>query len=134
MAVNRRDPIIQPQPQRTMPFVWNKEVDTYTVSVFEASTLNYDRSLSLKLKASGGDPAQTVSIRFPISAPSDNISIGSTFSTIQLPKESFDEMYHVLQTEKPVFFTAYETGSPPIRFAGLTTDPEATGEGFADPS
>ena len=35
-----------------------------------------------------------------------------------------------IQTEKPVFFTAYEYDT--IRFAGFSTDSEALGEGFRD--
>jgi hypothetical protein len=42
----------------------------------------------------------------------------------------FDTAYHLLQTEKPIFFTAYEFDS--LRLAGLTTDPEHLGEGFRD--
>ncbi|MFE7846666.1 hypothetical protein ACFUTX_15890 [Microbacterium sp. NPDC057407] len=38
----------------------------------------------------------------------------------------------MLQTEKPVFFTAYELGAPAIRFAGLSTSDESVGEGLVD--
>ena len=44
----------------------------------------------------------------------------------------FDEVYHLLQTEKPVYFTAFETGSPPIRFVGIDTGDESIGEGLLD--
>jgi hypothetical protein len=40
------------------------------------------------------------------------------------------ETRDLLQTEKPIFFSAYEFDS--LRFAGLTTDPEHLGEGFRD--
>ena len=46
--------------------------------------------------------------------------------------DRFDIIYYLLQTEKPVFFTAYELGNPPQRFAGLSTNPEDTGEGLKD--
>lgn len=113
-----------------MPSLWNREVEDYKVDVFQSSTLNYDRSLRLTLKATSSLGAHTVSIQFPTSAPSDFINIGTNFSTIKIRQARYDEMYHILQTEKPVYFTAYEFGT--TRFAGITTDPEATGEGFKD--
>ncbi len=113
-----------------MPFVWNREVDSYKTDIFEASTLGYDRAIRLRLKPSDSEPAHTVSIQFPTSAPSDFVSIGSTFSTVQIDRNKFDGMLHMLQTEKPLYFTAYETGG--VRFAGVTTDEEALGEGFRD--
>lgn len=114
-----------------MPFLWQREVDTYVVDVFESSTLTYNRAIRLNLKA-GADPAHTVALRFPSSVPDDWVSIGTSFSQIHMHSSRFEAVYHLLQTEKPIFFTAYEVGSPTIRFAGLTTDPEHLGEGFRD--
>ena len=111
-----------------MPFIWNKRVLDYKVDIFESNTLNYDRSVRLKL----ADPEQTVSIQFPSAAPADFVDIGASFSTVKVDAHKFDELYHLLQTESPIFFTAYESGS--VKFAGLTTDPEGTGEGFKDPN
>ncbi|WP_347754017.1 hypothetical protein [Agrococcus sp. ProA11] len=110
-----------------MPFVWNKEVTSYKVDVFAASTLSYDRSIRLELV--DGD---TVAVSFPGSPPSDYVSIGSSFHQVQLASHKFDEIYHMLQTENPVYFTAYETGSPAIRFVGFSTSTESVGEGFVD--
>lgn len=110
-----------------MPSVMNKEIVSYRVEVFRAPTLNYDRSVRLQL--SNGD---SVAIRFPGSPPADYVSIGPSFHQIQLPQHQFDEIVHLLQTEKPVYFSAYELGSPPIRFAGLSTSDESVGEGLAD--
>ena len=86
-----------------MPSLWNREIEDYKVDIFQASTLNYDRSLRLKLKATTSSSAHTVSIEFPVSIPSDFINIGSSFSTIKIGKTRFDEIYHILQTESPVF-------------------------------
>ncbi len=44
----------------------------------------------------------------------------------------FDEVYHLLQTGKPVFVTAYEAGAPAIRFVGLSTSKESVGEGLVE--
>lgn len=108
-------------------FVWNQRVAAYKVDVFRASTLNYDRAIRLEL-----ENGHTVSIEFPASAPSDNLSLGTSFHTVKLPAGQYDELLHLLQTEAPVFFTAYETGSPAIRFAGLSTSDESVGEGLVD--
>lgn len=110
-----------------MPFVWNQEVTSYEVDVFESNTLNYDRSIRIDL--ANGDSA---SVQFPPSAPADNVTIGSSFHTVKMDAHKFDEVYHLLQTEKPVYFTAYETGSPVIRFVGFSTSQESVGEGLAD--
>lgn len=110
-----------------MPAVWNQEVTAYRVDVFRAPTLNYDRAVSLDL-ADGG----SVSIRFPSAPATDYVSIGASFHQIELPQHQFDEIVHLLQTEKPVFFTAYELGAPAIRFAGLSTSDESVGEGLVD--
>ena len=110
-----------------MPSMFNKTVLEYKVDIFESNTLNYDRSIRLTLS----EPTHTVSIQFPSAAPSDFVSIGSSFSTVKMDRHKFDEVYHLLQTESPLFFTAYELGS--VSFVGLTTDAEATGEGFQDP-
>ena len=111
-----------------MPFVWNKEITSYEVDVFESSTLSYDRSIRLVL--GDGDRA---ALQFPPSAPTDFVKIGASFHTVQLDRAKFDDVRHLLQTEKPVYFTAYETdGGSPIRFAGVSTDAESVGEGLVD--
>ena len=63
---------------------------------------------------------------------SANLSIGSAFHQIKLAAHKFDEVYRMLQTEKPLYFSAYETGTPPIRFAGFSTSAESVGEGLVD--
>jgi hypothetical protein len=112
-----------------MPFLLNKEIATYKVEVFESNTLAYDRSIRLEL-ANG----HTVSIRFPSSAPTDYVNLGTSFHQVQMDAHKFDEVYHLLQTEKPVYFSAFEAGSPPIRFVGISTSDESTGEGLIDTS
>ena len=113
-----------------MPILWQREVDDYKVDVFESTTLNYNRAIRLSLKATDANAAHTVSLQFPSSLPTDWVSIGISFSTIQMAASRFDSVYHLLQTEKPIFFSAYEFDT--LRFAGLTTVPEHLGEGFRD--
>ena len=116
----------------TMPSIIHREVSTYRIDVFKSNILNYNRSIRLSLKRTATKAAHTVSIQFHSSPASDWINIGNSFSTIHINLDRYDDMYHILQTEKPVFFTAYESGNPLNQFAGLTTAPETTGEGFRD--
>jgi hypothetical protein len=113
-----------------MPTLFNEEIDKYVVDLFELPGANYERELRLTLKS-----GPTVSIRFPDVPPGDFIDdLAPTFTVVQLAAARFDQIYHLLQTESPVFFTGYEYILPgtTIRFAGLSSDPEPTGEGFRD--
>jgi hypothetical protein len=114
-------------------FIWHREVEGYRVSVFRSSTLATRRQLTLLLKPSDSELVNQVSITFEPSPPGDFINIGASFATIRMALSDYEGMHHLLQTEGPVYFTAYETGTPPVRFAGLSTDPGGTGEGFGDP-
>lgn len=40
------------------------------------------------------------------SAPSDFVSIGSSSHTVKMDTPKYDDFYHMLQREKPVYFTA----------------------------
>lgn len=116
-----------------MPFLTNREIQNYRVSVFESSTLNYTRAITLKLKPTGQAGPHTVTMEFPISAPTDFVQIGDSSSNVKLDRSKYEDAVHMLQTESPVYFSAFETsGETPVRFAGLSTDPEFTGEGLSD--
>lgn len=116
-----------------MPFLTNREVQSYRISVFESSTLNYTRAITLKLKPAEPAGDHSVTVEFPISAPVDFVTIGNTSSRVRLDRSKYEDAVHMLQTESPVYFSAFETaGTTPIRFAGLSTDPEFTGERVSD--
>lgn len=116
-----------------MANLWNREVDQYWVDVYAGSFTSNSRAIRLSLKPSGDSPAHTVSLQFESSPPADFVDIGAEFSSIRMGMDRFDIIYHLLQTEKPLFLTAYEdAGPPPLRFAGLSSDAESTGEGFKD--
>jgi hypothetical protein len=113
-----------------VPTLFNEEVDRYVVDLFQLPGANYDRELRLSLKS-----GNTVSLRFATTLPADFIDdISPTFTVVYLSVDRYDQFYHLLQTESPLFLTCYEFGVPgtAIRFAGLSSDPEATGEGFRD--
>jgi hypothetical protein len=118
-----------------MPALWNRTIDNYTVSVFESSggQSGFNRRITLSLAATDEAPQHTVSIRFPPQRPPNFVDIGTTSSTVQMSASLYDQVYRVLQTESPVFFTAFEFGLFGIfRFAGITTEEEAIGEGLRD--
>lgn len=104
--------------------VWNQEIVGYTVDHFTASTLNYQRALRLAL-----GNGHTVSIRFPAVPAADFVTLGSSFHQVEFAASLFEGMHHLLQTEKPVYFTAYDLG---VQFAGFSTAQESVGEGLAD--
>jgi hypothetical protein len=114
-------------------FIWHREVESYRIAAFRSSTLATRRQLTLLLKPSDSETVNQVSVTFEPSPPGDFINIGSSFATIRMALGDYEAMYQILQGERPVYFTAYETGTPPVRFAGLSTDPEGTSEGFVDP-
>jgi hypothetical protein len=117
-----------------MPIIWNRKIETYAIDIFESSNVGFDRSIRPDLPASGGDPAHVVRINFPPIRPLDFVNIDPNLTTIQMASNRFDGLYHLLETESPLFFTAYEYpfGPTTLRFAGVTTESEPTGEGFRD--
>lgn len=111
-----------------MPTLWNKEIVSYEVDIFKSSGLTYERSLLLSL--AGSDPS-TVAIRFGGSVPEDFIvGTGASVWTVHLAEDFYHDMLHLLQTESPLFFSAYENDQG--RFAGISTNAEPVGEGPAD--
>jgi len=109
-----------------------REVAHYRVSVFQGSRLNYCRVIRLQLVEEDGAEAHEAVIKF---APVDGIKelkIEPGRSEVVMPLEDYQHLYHVLQTERPVYFTAFdEKGS---LFCGVSTDDEPLGEGLYDES
>ena len=112
-----------------MGMLWHREVDTYTVDIFRSTASDFERTIRLSLI---GEEPNTVYMRFGGTIPVDFIVNEGEFSwTVHFPLGHFQDILHLLQTESPIYFTAYEFAGP-VRFAGLTTDEEHTGEGFRD--
>jgi hypothetical protein len=108
------------------PF-FKQKVISYTVSVFKSSAINSTRSMILTL-----ENGNTVQLRFTGVQPADWISFGGNFAFAELPVQLFGDMYHLLQTEEPVWFTVTEDPDGSFRFAGFSTSAEPLGEGLAD--
>jgi hypothetical protein len=108
------------------------KIVTYSVSVFHNDILDHDRQIRLKLKSGG-----TALIGFPAQRPPDWLQFSGSSTTLYLTAADYDDVYHVLQTERPVFFTAINLLG--IRAGAVHTEldlnaGETPGEGETDPS
>jgi hypothetical protein len=68
-------------------------------------------------------------IAFPEFPPEDWLTVSGATSNVFLEKGEYDRVHHLLQSESPVFFTAFDL------FGGafnLSTTAELPGEGPAD--
>ena len=104
------------------------KVTSYTVEVFRSSDSSDVRLLSLTLE--GNFVAE---VRFFSAPPASWVSISGNLAIVDLPLRDFSDMYHLLQTERPVFFVAAVEPSPPFQFAKLSAGPERVGQGLTDP-
>jgi hypothetical protein len=104
------------------------KVTSYSVEVMRSSDSSQVRALGLTLE--GNLQADLLFVPVP---PATWVVIGPTFATVSLPVSDFDDMYHLLQTERPVFFNAAVETSPSFQVARLSTGPERVGQGLSDP-
>ena len=103
--------------------VWHRQIEGWRVPTFRGSVLSTRRQIMLHLKPEPGESVNRVSITFEPSPPSNFIGVDSDLMTVRLALGDYGDMVHLLQTGGPLYFTAYEAGSPPVRFAGLSTAP-----------
>lgn len=103
----------------------NEEIEKYTVALFQDNLNDHDRAIRLTLSS-----GHTVSIQFLSKPPGDFLSITASSTTVKMPVGQYERVYHLLQTESPVFFTAFKVLG--LSVARLSSDPEATGEGLED--
>jgi hypothetical protein len=76
-------------------------IERYEVYVSQNNYVAYTRSIRLSLE-SGGEAF----IAFPPVRPVNWLQINGPFTTLYMTADEFDQVYHLLQTESPVFFTA----------------------------
>jgi hypothetical protein len=72
-------------------------------------------------------------VRFVPVSPATWVVFGGSTAVVSLPSSYFADMYHLLQTERPVLFNAAVEVTPPFQFARLGTGPERIGQGLTDP-
>ena len=83
------------------------KIEKYEVSVFHNDIVDYDRSIRLSLESGG-----TAQIVFPATRPQDWLQFSGSNTTLYLTAADYQDVYHLLQTESPVFLTA-------LNFLGL---------------
>ena len=107
------------------------KVETYSVRLAQDNFLNTFRSIRLSLESGG-----TAFLAFPRVRPNDFLQFNGSATNLFMTEDQFDDVYHLLQTESPVFFTA-------LNFLGLQVGAvhteldlsagETPGEGDQDP-
>ena len=103
----------------------NEPVASYAVSIVKNDVVNFHYRIDLTLTSGG-----KVDILFPVVPPDDFLSFNGAQVTVFMAETEYTRVYHMLQTEDPVFFTALSlVGLPTVR---LGTGPEPLGEGYGD--
>ena len=74
---------------------------TYSVSVLQTNYLDYTRVIRLSLES-----GSTAYIAFPKERPVDWLQFDQGATNLFMTADDFDDVYHLLQSESPVFFTA----------------------------
>ena len=83
------------------------KIERYEVHIAQNNFLSYFRSIRLSLESGG-----TGFIAFPEVRPADWLQINGSSVTLYMTQDEFTDVYHLLQSESPVFLTA-------ISFFGL---------------
>jgi hypothetical protein len=107
------------------------KVETYSVRLAQDNFLNTFRSIRLSLESGG-----TAFITFPKVRPVNFLQFVGSATNLSMTEDQFTDVYHLLQSESPVFFTA-------LNFLGIQVGAvhteldlsagETPGEGDQDP-
>lgn len=110
-----------------------ERITSYTARVLHTNYLSYTRMISLRLES-----GTTVSIEFPPVRPPTWLQFpGPGLIDIVMTAAEYDDVYHLLQTEDPVFCTALNLFGFQIGSVHTELDlslGEPTGEGYRDGS
>ena len=107
------------------------KVIKYSVSVFQTNFQDSTRQIRLTCESGG-----TVTISFPTTLPSNWLQFFGADTSLFMTADHFMDVYHVLQTENPVFFTALDFFGLRIGHVHTELDlsqGETPGEGDQDP-
>ena len=105
---------------------------SYSARVIRTNYLDHTRQLTLKLES-----GTVVWLLFPPVQPVNWLQFSSGQITISMTAADYDDVYHLLQTEKPVFCTALNLFGLEVGSVHTELDlslGEPTGEGYADQS
>jgi hypothetical protein len=105
---------------------------TYSVYLLQSNLVDYGRVIQLSLESGG-----KATIQFPKVRPSNWLQFFGNETSLYMVQDQFTDVYHVLQSERPVFFTAVNFEG--IQVGGVHTEldlsaGEPTGEGEVDQS
>ena len=78
-----------------------EKIERYEVHIAQNNFLPYFRSIRLSLESGG-----TAFIAFPQVRPVDWLQFDGSSTTLYMTADEFADVYHLLQSESPVFFTA----------------------------
>jgi len=110
-----------------------ERIISYNARALQTNYLAYTRMISLKLES-----GTTVSIEFPVVRPPDWLRFpGPGLIDIVMTAEDYHDVYHLLQTEDPVYCTALQFFGLQIGSVHTELDlslGEPTGEGYRDGS
>jgi hypothetical protein len=105
---------------------------TYSASVNQTNFNSFDRNLRLSLESGG-----TAFIAFPAVRPPQFLVFNGSSTTLFMTVDQYPDVYHLLQTEDPVFFTAIDLFGLVVGAVHTELDlslGEETGEGYDDQS
>jgi len=79
------------------------KIETYEVYISQNNYVDYNRSIRLSLESGG-----TAFIAFPPVRPVNWLQLNGNSTVLYMTLDEFTDVYHLLQSEAPVFFTALD--------------------------
>lgn len=110
----------------------NERVLAYSAWVGQTNYLGWTRTLRMDLET-----GTTCYIGFPQVRPAQWLTVGTGFIDLMMTADQYDDVYHLLQTERPAFVTAGNFFGLQIGAVHTQLDlsrGEPTGEGYRDHS
>ena len=102
---------------------FGEQITSFSVQMGHTNVVDWNYVIRLTL-ASG----RQVTIMFPENPPADFVTFGTGFTNVWLAEKQFEQVWHLLQSEEPVFFGALDLFG--LKTAMLSTNPEHLGSGF----
>lgn len=109
-----------------------ERITTYTARIIQTNYLDFTRLLIVELEF-----GSRVDFRFTDAVPADWLRIDQTSVAVYLASDRYKDVYHLLQTENPVFCTVGNFFGLQIGSVHTELDlarGEPTGEGYDDRS
>jgi hypothetical protein len=106
------------------------KIERYEVHIGQNNFLPYVKSIRLSLESGG-----TAFLAFPPQRPLDWLQFNGSSTTVYMTADEFTDIYHLLQSEAPVFFTAIDLFGLEVGAVHTELDlaeGEPTGEGDED--